>query len=97
MIMDFSELKEIGENIFEMMDHATLFNPTDENLKFFQEHGFKTLTFPTKANEDPTAEVTCKWVYRIFRAGLDERGLEDVTIDFVRMWENKNSMAEYSE
>jgi len=97
MVIDFNELKRIvGETILDQFDHSTIFNDQDaENISFFQAHGYKTIILNGQEGHDPTAEVFCKYIFdNLMMMGMIQPG---IMIDFVRIWENDDSYAEYSE
>ena len=65
-------------------------------IEFCQSHGFKYYTI-SRLNIDVTAEILCENIFKCVKSGLQERHLEAKTVDFVRIWENDGSMAEYTE
>jgi len=92
MVVDFHTFKDEVGALINKYDHATLLNPTDEkSIQFFKEAGYKT-GFITSENKDPTAEVFCKFLFKNIEIMFGE-----LIINFVRIWENDNSYAEYSE
>lgn len=105
MVMDFSELKKIVTSILNEFDHATLFSSKDKkNITFFKSQGYKTkiiddIFYDSIALDvkdkglDPTAEVIAKYLFDKIGNMLPE----GVILKKVLVWENKDSMAGYSE
>jgi 6-pyruvoyl-tetrahydropterin synthase len=92
MVVDFHDFKDKVSTILDKYDHTTLLNPTDESsIKFFKDAGYRT-EFIASSNLDPTAEVFCKFLFKAIESVFGE-----LIINFVRIWENDNSYAEYSE
>ena len=92
MVIDFHDLKSVVTEILDKYDHATLFNPTDtKNIEFFKNEGYK-IEFITKEDEDPTAEVFSKFLFEVLKKSFPNQ-----VIDYVKIWENDNSCAGYSE
>lgn len=92
MVIDFHDLKSVVTEILDKYDHATLFNPTDtKNIEFFKNEGYK-IEFITKEDEDPTAEVFSKFLFEVLKKSFPKQ-----VIDYVKIWENDNSCAGYSE
>lgn len=90
MVVDFSDIKAIVNPILAEFDHACLFNPTDETVKKLE--GFKLVSI-TDTDTDPTAEVFCKYLYDRIDAKVSLYGIK---LDYVRIWESDDSMAEYT-
>lgn len=92
MVVDFHDFKDKVTELLDVYDHTTLLNPTDEkSIKFFKDAGYR-MEFITSDNQDPTAEVFCKYLFKNIEMIFGE-----LIINFVRIWENDNSYAEYSE
>lgn len=92
MVIDFADLKKIVAEYLEKYDHTTIFNPTDErNIQFFKEEGYR-IEFISDSDQDPTAEVLSKFLFDNLRDAFPGK-----IVEFVRVWENDNSYAEYSE
>jgi 6-pyruvoyltetrahydropterin/6-carboxytetrahydropterin synthase len=92
MVIDFGDLKHYIEDFLSKYDHTTIFNPNDkENIIFFKSQGYR-IEFLSIEDQDPTAEVLSKYIFDKLRTAFKGCG-----ISFVRVWENDNSYAEYSE
>lgn len=104
MIIDFKDLKSIVNNILEKFDHCTIFNRRDEeNIKFFQKQGYK-FGYVFLGDVDPTAEIISRSLFTLIKDTILEKTFVNkhghsllVDVDFVRVWENDDSMAEYKE
>lgn len=106
MVLDFKDLKVIVNDILDKFDHCTIFNITDkDNINIFKESGYRHTTI-SFLDQDPTAEVFCKYLFtalgqRLATQDLDFQTFNDesqaINVDFVRVWENDDSMAEYGE
>ncbi len=94
MVIDFHKLKEEVNKTLDKYDHTTLFNIKDvENAEFFTQAGYR-VEYISPLDQDPTAEVFSHFLYRV----LSERfRMDDIKVGFVRIWENDDSYAEYSE
>ncbi|MCK5612627.1 6-carboxytetrahydropterin synthase [Candidatus Pacearchaeota archaeon] len=93
MVIDFSNFKDIVNNVLDRFDHSTILNPCDDqNIKHFSDALYRYL-FISDGDIDPTAEVFCEYLYREITEAIPDR----ITVDFIRIWENDNSMAGYSE
>jgi len=94
MVIDFGDLKEIVKEILGKYDHTTIFNITDKaNIDFFKDQGYRYEVI-SESNQDPTAEVLSEYLYKLLELRFN---LDNIYVDFVRVWENDNSYAEYSE
>lgn len=91
MVVDFSDIKKIVNPMLDEFDHACLFNPTDESASSLE--GFKIVNLHNYDDIDPTAEVFAKYLYDRIAKTTDPYGIK---LDYVRVWENENSMAEYT-
>jgi len=92
MVIDFHDVKEIVNKYLEKYDHTTLFNKADkENIDFFKKAGYRVRHI-SQTNEDPTAEVFSRYLFGIF-----QQTFKDIQVGFVRIWENDDSYAEYTE
>jgi len=87
MVMDFSELKKIVNEIIDEWDHCTLLNEEDSDLiETFSD--MRCIAFPF----DPTAER----LSRVLFETISQRLTMPIQIDYVTMYENENSKATYS-
>ena len=106
MVIDFKDLKRIVSDILNEFDHCTIFNSYDENnIQFFTHQGYKCSTLSSN-DQDPTAEIFCKYLLMTIDKKLTDFNsrnqkvgspLQTISVDFVRVWENDDSMAEYKE
>ena len=90
MVIDFSDIKKMVKPILDEFDHSCLFNPTDEVAKRLE--GFKLVAI-TDTDIDPTAEIFAKYLYDRILKLVEPYG---IGLDYVRIWENEDSMAEYT-
>ena len=98
MVMDFKDIKEIVNSVLDDFDHCTILNSSDLKFIDFCEDNNLKYSVIGIGNQDPTAEVFCKELYLKISDLVNRKvGLEEVIVDFVRIWENDNSMAEYRE
>lgn len=92
MVIDFHDLKKFVNMVIDKFDHAVVLNPNDKkNIEFFKEAGYR-IEFISNGDHDPTAEVFSRYLYSEFTNTFSVH-----TVDFVRVWESDDSMAEYSE
>lgn len=99
MVIDFHDVKTIVSAILERFDHAVLINNSDKEFrKFAQQFGVRTivLEYYDGANVDPTAEVLARYLYQHINSQIQSYNSK-LFLDFVRIWENDDGMAEYSE
>ena len=107
MVIDFKDLKTIVNDILKEFDHCTIFNTWDEeNIEYFQKHGYK-FTCISSGDADPTAEMLSRYLFKSIRNKINNTKRDDrygafyvpqiINVDFVRVWENDDSMAEYRE
>ena len=100
MVIDFKDLKKSVTNILNKFDHCTIFNSHDkENIQFFKNQNYKSIVLD---GMDPTAEILCRYLYLSIGDELSNTKSKNsfppvIYIDFVRIWENDDSMAEYKE
>jgi queuosine biosynthesis protein QueD len=88
MIMDFSELKDLVNNMLTSWDHGMCINENDNSIN-------PDLCFINYFKGDPTAENLCKWLYnKIKRENMLP---ENVEIYSIAIWEAPDSRAEYKE
>lgn len=99
MVMDFKDIKEMVNYLIKKLDHCTLLNTNDKD--FIKFYGDKKLNFDFIGciGEDPTAEVLSRHLYTSIHKHLKDKTeyYAGVSLDFVRVWENDDSMAEYRE
>ena len=101
MVIDFHDLKKIVNDILEPFDHCTILNSQDlYYMNFLKEQGSKfwVLDVDMEFDIDPTAEFLAEHFYKEIDLHLGfEKIYESISVDFVRVWENDDGMAEYSE
>ena len=96
MVIDFKDLKKIVKKIIlDPLDHCMIVNSDNTKLRdFLKENGYKYIVFSC----DPTAEVLSKHFYIVLQKTFkNSKKYKSLKVDFVRIWENDDSMAEYSE
>ena len=98
MVMDFSDLKAMVNDIMIDLDHSMILNPVDQNNMFyFTNEEYKT-TFIEDSNTDPTAEVLSKFLYKSLETKLNLIGRVNCPkIQLVKVCETDTSFVEYSE
>jgi len=97
MVIDFHDLKRVVNDQIDKYDHATILNPTDiVNIENYKTLGYR-LEFINAGGEDvdPTAETLSKFLYHKFSDVFKKE--YSINVDFIRIWESDDSMAEYSE
>ena len=93
MIIDFHDLKIMVNKILDDFDHATILNEKDvETINYVNSCGDGKLIVMTAGN-DPTAERLSKFIYDELQILCESA---HIFLDFVRIWENDTSMAEYN-
>ena len=95
MVMDFGDIKAIGEHYFKNLDHAMMINRTDSD-KFMRLQSqmpfLKVVTVPY----EPTAENMAREAYLYFAEEIKKyNGIAEM--DFVTIYETDKSQATYSE
>ena len=91
MVIDFSNLKELVNQIIDQWDHCLLLNINDSTLSSDLKNEFRIISFPF----DPTAEKLCETLYKVLRPRLKQD--TGVDIEYVTIFENENSKATYME
>jgi len=89
MVIDFSDLKEIVNNLLQYWDHALLLSADDYKLTALIEPDAKVQSFPF----DPTAERLGEVLFFRLRDILKENF--NVELEYVTIYENENSKATY--
>ena len=91
MIIDFSDLKDLVNNVLRSWDHAILLNEDDYKLPALIEPNARVRSFPF----DPTAERLSEVLF----LRLWDRLKEDfnVELEYVTIYENENSRATFSD
>ena len=89
MVIDFHTLKEIVQSVINEWDHCTILNMVDKNdalkCKLFKKINIY--------NFDPTAERLSEYLYNYINNLLPG----EIQMDYIKFYENENSMAEYTE
>lgn len=94
MIMDFSELKEVVNEIIDPLDHCMLVNECDmEDMQPFLDRNMRVMTI---GDCDPTAERISETIYKQLQEKLKLRK-DFIQVDYVTVYENENSKATYME
>lgn len=94
MIIDFSDLKSIINNVLDYYDHKLLVNMTDKKwlTPLVEEMGFRASIFNNEGH-DPTAERLSEQLFNNIQAALEPL---EIGIEYVTVYENENSKATYS-
>lgn len=89
MVIDFGDLKKIVNEIIDDWDHCLMLNRTDQ----FNEKIDWSLVAPRQKyfDFDPTAEGLSKYLYEEITSKLPE----GLTLEYVKFFENENSVAMY--
>ena len=95
MVMDFGDIKAIGENYFKNFDHAMMINRTDSD-KFMKLQEAMPFLKVVIVDFEPTAENMARDAFFFFEEELKKytRGPE---MDFITIYETDKSQATYSE
>ncbi len=95
MLIDFSELKSLVNNIIDSYDHALLVNKTDLEWlgPLTEKLNLRAHKFDNK-NYDPTAERLSEQLFLKLKAIFTPYSFR---LDYVTVYENENSKATYSE
>jgi 6-pyruvoyltetrahydropterin/6-carboxytetrahydropterin synthase len=86
MVYDFTEAKRRLMDIVEQIDHRMLLREDDPMVEALRSVGED----PLALQENPTAETIAKLIYR-------EAQKLGLPVDLVRLWETRDSCAEYPE
>ena len=93
MLIDFSDLKKLVNEILDGLDHCLLLNQDDKQIADqLKEMGMRTLLI----GSDPTAEHLSERLYSLLRHNLSQQ-YPEIMMDYVTVFENENSKATYSE
>lgn len=85
MVMDFSDLKKLVNEIIDFWDHAMFLNENDNTpVENCNVHRF---------DGDPTAEVLCRYLFNEIEGRLPT----GIHVDSVSIWETDDSKATYKE
>lgn len=94
MLIDFSDLKNLVNEILDGLDHCLLLNQDADKAIADQlsQLGMRTMLI----GSDPTAEHISERLYRLLRHNLSQQ-YPEIMMDYVTVFENENSKATYSE
>jgi len=95
MIMDFGDLKTIGENYFKHFDHATMINRTDHD-NFMKLRTAIPFLKILEVDYEPTAENMAREIFYYFTEEISKYA-SGVEVDFITIFETDKSQATYSE
>jgi 6-pyruvoyl-tetrahydropterin synthase len=95
MVMDFGDLKAIGEHYFKNFDHATMINRTDHD-NFVKLRSAMPFLKILEVDYEPTAENMSREMYFHF-SGQVKKYSNNVEVDFITIFETDKSQATYSE
>ena len=87
MVMDFSLLKKIVNELIDTWDHGMFLNKSDENI-------FNTNCVTHIFDQDPTSEVLCKYLYDKLSEELFKRS-NIIFVHSIGMWETRDSKCVY--
>ena len=95
MVMDFSDLKEIGKHYFKEFDHAMMIHKSDADkfMKLQQQMPFLKVVV---TEYEPTAENMAREIYLYFAKEIAKFS-GNVQMDFVTIYETDTSQATFSE
>ena len=95
MVMDFGDIKAIGEHYFKNFDHAMMINKTDHN-NFLKLQTVMPWLKVVEVDYEPTAENMARDFYEYFKSELAKYNT-DAQMDFITIYETDKSQATYSE
>jgi len=95
MVMDFGDIKAIGEHYFNNFDHAMMINRTDHNNIMLIQKAMPFLKI-VEVDYEPTAENMAKDAYGYFKIEVAKYST-NATMDFITIYETDKSQATYSE
>jgi len=88
MVLDFSELRKIVNELTDSWDHGIFLNQTDANC--IEENCVKHIF-----DQDPTSEVLCKYLYEKLSEELLRRYNNTIFVHSIGMWETRDSKCVY--
>lgn len=95
MVMDFGDLKAIGEHYFKNLDHAMMINRTDHE-NFMKLQVAMPFLKVVVVEHEPTAENMAREAYHHFEKEIVKYS-HGVELDFITIYETDKSQATYSE
>jgi len=95
MVMDFGDLKAIGDHYFKKFDHAMMIHKSDAGkfLKLQEQMPFLKVLV---SEYEPTAENMAKECYEYFKEELAKYA-GNAQMDYISIFETDKSQATYSE
>ena len=87
MVIDFSDVKNIVNDVLASWDHALFLNIFDKSIRDTSD---RTLT----VSGDPTAELLSKKLYDILKEDFEKSGIDLVS---VTIWESDDACVSYRE
>ena len=90
MVMDFSDLKKIVQEILDQWDHAFFVNKDDVLLQTKIMNFCKII----EVDGDPTAEKICEILYNFIATNIKSNA-SYCKVESVSIWETEDSMAMY--
>ncbi len=95
MVMDFADLKALGEHYFKEFDHAMMINKSDAGkfMKLQQQMPYLKVLI---VDYEPTAENMAREIYFYFQNEIDKYS-GSVKMDFVTIYETEKSQVTYTE
>jgi 6-pyruvoyltetrahydropterin/6-carboxytetrahydropterin synthase len=87
MVMDFSLLKKIVNELIDTWDHGMFLNETDKD-------NFGSQCVKHIFNQDPTSEVLCKYLYEKLSEELSKK-YNTIFVHSIVMWETRDSKCVY--
>ena len=95
MVMDFGDLKAIGEHYFKNFDHATMINRTDHD-NFMKLRSAMPFLKILEVDYEPTAENMAHEIY-FYLMGEIKKYSGSAEMDYITIYETDKSQATYSE
>lgn len=95
MVMDFGDIKAIGENYFKNFDHAMMINRSDHD-NFMKLRSAMPFLKVLEVDYEPTAENMARDIYEYFRLEISKFA-GNAEMDFITIYETDKSQATYSE
>ena len=94
MVMDFADIKAIGDHYFKQFDHAMMINRRDHNPFMALQTKMPFLKV-VEVDYEPTAENMARDIYEYFVKELEKYG-GTASMDYINIYETDRSQASYS-
>lgn len=94
MVMDFGDIKSIGNHYFKQFDHAMMINRSDHD-NFMALQTKMPFLKVVEVDYEPTAENMSRDIYEYFAKEL-EKYSGTAAMDFITVYETDTSQATYS-